>query len=279
MIFFVVLDSTNFEEQFQVCQSLYLTDYEKHLENFLLHDHPKGPSQLSRSVLTADSFKILLLAIQFDLDELKEAFMAKEPRLANPFEEAYGRSENTLMFQDIFRDADRLLKYEIIKNTISFFSEVEKKNKVHKAMELEVLFNFFDFMIYEKIIQNNVVPSRKRSWSLVEASVTSGAKKAKQTPNNFLTRSLKSDVSLIVDDVKLYISPFTLKENSLVFKRMLESSFKEGREQTIELPDKNLDEIVQFLHLLKFPRDIKGNFIWLFVMLFLQCLHNLLFYI
>ena len=182
--------------------------------------------------------------------------MTKEPRLVNPFDET-GR-ETDLMLSVPFRTADKHMRYEIIKNTITLYADVEKKHKLYKKLELEVIYNFMDFLFYEQKVQDNSIPTRKRGWECMSKSSSANTPTRNQTPNRFLARTLKSDVCLIVDGVKLFISPFILKENSLVFKRMLDSTFKEGREQCIDLPDKDLDDIVQFLNFLKSPQDIKG---------------------
>ena len=220
-----------------------------------MNKHPDGPSSF-KGFLSQEIFDILLLADLFNLDDLKNAFMTKEPRLANPFDKSSG---NNLIASMNFRRADKWMKYEIIKNTITAYADVEKKYKLHKKLELEVIYNFMDFLFYEHKVQDNSIPTRKRGWECMSKSSSSGTAKY-QTPNRFLARTLKSDVCLIVDGVKLFISPFILKENSLVFKRMLDSTFKEGREQCIDLPDKDLDDIVQFLNFLKSPQDIKGLF-------------------
>ena len=251
LLLFETVDSCNFEDQLKVAQSLYLEDYKKYIENYLIHQYPQSNSSKN---LTEKDFSVILLADQFHLNDLKDAFMAKEPRLMNPFETSF---ENKLMLTDSFRTADKHLRYEILKNTITSHADV-KWNKLHKGLELEVIFNFMDFLFYEHKVQDNSIPSRKRSWEM--SNTTTTPNKSKQTPNMFLTRNLKSDVCLIVDGVKLFISPFILKENSIVFKRMLESTFKEGREQCIKLPDKGLEDIVQFLNFLKFPQDVKGQF-------------------
>ena len=83
-----------------------------------------------------------------------------------------------------------------------------------------------DFLFYEQKVQNNSIPTRKRGWECILKSSSANTPARNQTPNRFLARTLKSDVCLIVDGVKLFISPFILKENSLAFKRMLDSTFK-----------------------------------------------------
>ena len=238
-----------------MARTLYLEDYKKYIEDYLMNKHPDGPSSF-KGFLSQEIFDILLLADLFNLDNLKNAFMTKEPRLANPFDKSSG---NNLIASMNFRRADKWMKYEIIKNTITTYADVEKKYKLHKKLELEVIYNFMDFLFYEHKVQDNSIPTRKRGWECMSKSSSVGTAKY-QTPNRFLARTLKSDVCLIVDGVKLFISPFILKENSLVFKRMLDSTFKEGRKQCIDLPDKDLDDIVQFLNFLKSPQDIKGLF-------------------
>ncbi|XP_057309602.1 BTB and MATH domain-containing protein 38-like isoform X1 [Hydractinia symbiolongicarpus] len=59
-----------------------------------------------------------------------------------------------------------------------------------------------------------------------------------------------SDVVLIVEDEKFYVHSMILSIASPVFKAMLSSNFKEGREKVIYLPEKNKTTILMLLDLI-----------------------------
>jgi hypothetical protein len=57
-----------------------------------------------------------------------------------------------------------------------------------------------------------------------------------------------TDVALVVEGERLYVSKAFLSMASPVFRRMFESDFKEKSAQEIPLPGKKLADVIDFLH-------------------------------
>lgn len=64
---------------------------------------------------------------------------------------------------------------------------------------------------------------------------------------------LPPDVILEVEGIKLYVRKQVLADNSPVFKRMLESDFKEKHQKEIPLPGKRIKDFEEFLWTLYHP--------------------------
>ncbi|XP_053378013.1 uncharacterized protein LOC128547969 [Mercenaria mercenaria] len=73
--------------------------------------------------------------------------------------------------------------------------------------------------------------------------------KGSNKPENtdFSVKTWKEDLTLLVENKKLYVSKAVLGLVSPVFDRMFQSEFKEGHQTEIELPDKKLDDVKEFL--------------------------------
>lgn len=89
-------NSCDFEAHLTVAKRLYLEDYKKYIEDYLMNKHPYGPSCF-KGILSSEIFNILLLPGQFDLEDLKDALMTKEPRMVNPFDKT-GREVNLMLW-------------------------------------------------------------------------------------------------------------------------------------------------------------------------------------
>ncbi|XP_053408974.1 BTB and MATH domain-containing protein 38-like [Mercenaria mercenaria] len=72
-----------------------------------------------------------------------------------------------------------------------------------------------------------------------------GSNKPENT--DFSVKTWKEDLTLLVENKKLYVSKAVLGLVSPVFDRMIQSEFKEGHQTEIELPDKKLDDVKEFL--------------------------------
>lgn len=64
---------------------------------------------------------------------------------------------------------------------------------------------------------------------------------------------LLPDVILEVEGIKLYVRKQVLADNSPVFKRMLESDFKEKHQIEIPLPEKKCEDVEIFLRTFYHP--------------------------
>lgn len=64
---------------------------------------------------------------------------------------------------------------------------------------------------------------------------------------------LPPDVILEVEGIKLYVRKQVLADNSPVFKRMLESDFKEKHQIEIPLPEKKCEDVELFLRTFYHP--------------------------
>lgn len=68
-----------------------------------------------------------------------------------------------------------------------------------------------------------------------------------QVPNQFEEKDQFSDVALVVEGRKLYVSKTYLMIHSPVFARMFAGDFREKDLVDIELPGKKYDEVLQLL--------------------------------
>jgi hypothetical protein len=57
-----------------------------------------------------------------------------------------------------------------------------------------------------------------------------------------------TDLALVVEDERIYVSKAFLSMASPVFRRMFESDFNEKTAQEIPLPGKKLADVINFLH-------------------------------
>lgn len=79
---------------------------------------------------------------------------------------------------------------------------------------------------------------------LMEESTRNIDPPSKFTPSTMFS---PSDVTLVVEGFKLHIHKQLLIDNSPVFKRMLESDFKEKHQKEIPLPGKRIKDFEEFL--------------------------------
>ena len=68
-----------------------------------------------------------------------------------------------------------------------------------------------------------------------------------QVKLDFSVKSLKDDLTLIVDGKKLYVPKIVLMLASPVFDQMLTEDFKEKSQDELEMPDKNYEDVLKFL--------------------------------
>ncbi len=84
-----------------------------------------------------------------------------------------------------------------------------------------------------------------------------------KSEHEFVEKSRLRNFPLVVQGEKLWISRETLAELSPVFEKMLFGEFKEGQEGTeeVELPDKELKDVLEFLRVILPPvlKPINGK--------------------
>ena len=165
----------------------------------------------------------------------------------------------SLLNKSSFKEMDRELRFEILKNTIKRKLEKRRRNEYDsqcnlELLELQIIFNFLDLILYEsrnvEIVPKKIgiPPSPYNTKSLEESGV------GKFIPYG---KDLTDCVTLIVEEQEIYVNSCVLTNNSPVFKAMLMStSFKEGQSKRINLPGKKFSEISFFLRFLQAPQEI-----------------------
>ena len=66
-----------------------------------------------------------------------------------------------------------------------------------------------------------------------------------------------TDLTLIFEDQKIYVSKVILASVSPVFRRMFESDFKEKQSSEMTLPGKKYEDVIKFLQCI-YPNMCKG---------------------
>ena len=139
------------------------------------------------------------------------------------------------------------LQFEIWKvHIINLLEEDSNKSELHSIL------NFFNFLIYENRVLNEHV---KRKF--IEEPEYSFYDEINQS--DFEEKKNSTDVTLIVNDTKLYVNYHALAEGSPVFKRRLESLG--DKDLVLELPWKNIKEVLLFLTFLTKPVRFNGELI------------------
>ena len=157
-----------------------------------------------------------------------------------------------------FKALHKEIQYELLKSSVlNTYRYLNKEMNYYTAewMEVQFIFNFLDLIIYENRTADIV--ARKNSWTSEPVDVNiekddinlESISCPKNSPNR---------VTLVVEDIEINVNSFILTNNSPVFKAMLNSTFKEGRNRKIELPGKKFQEIVYFLQFLHAPQDVDG---------------------
>jgi len=228
------------------CTQWQLTSLSDFIEESLVKNFEKFSGNLTRGDVL-----FVRMANAFNLKLLLCLFMNKDPYVPRP-----RTAKKNLMLANVFQNLERTLKYEILKNTI--MRETVHMPGSKEFLELKIILNFLDALIYEdKILDNSTYNSRKRrlEWDFNFKN----SKKQKTSYNSFQIKTPATDVQLLVGDVKLYVNSFTLTENSPVFKVMLQSTFRESQEKLIQLPGKNVTEVVSFLTFMLYHGEINRN--------------------
>lgn len=94
--------------------------------------------------------------------------------------------------------------------------------------------------------------AESKRLKLMEESTRNIDPPSKYTPSTMFS---PSDVILVVEGFKLHVHKQLLTDNSPVFKRMLESDFKEKHQKEIPLPGKRIKDFEEFLWTLYQPGD------------------------
>ena len=192
------------------------------------------------------------LCERWNLVSLLEFMLSKEPYLPSSF------LENSTMKESFMKISGKL-RYELIKNT--YFHEIAKGNQAQEKssqdLETVVIFNFLDVLVHESL-DNSTEISRKRKYPWQIGDNPQSKKPVGVLDGLFLEHS-DTDITLVVDGYKLYVNSLMLTGSSPVFKAMLDSNFKEGREKLINLPGKNISEVMNFLTHLNQPTIAIGR--------------------
>jgi hypothetical protein len=96
-----------------------------------------------------------------------------------------------------------------------------------------------------------------------------------EKPSKFETKDDLSDITLIVEDKKLYVHKTMLGYSSPVFRQMFTADLKEKNAEEVPLPGKKYQAFVNFLHQI-YPgpmasTPIDGNYVLLFLSLRCFC--------
>ena len=143
------------------------------------------------------------------------------------------------------------LQFEIWKvQIINLLEEDSNKSELHSIL------NFFNFLIYENRVLNEHV---KRKF--IEEPEYPIYDEIKQS--DFEGKKNSTDVTLIVNDTKLCVNYHALAEGSPVFKRRLESLG--DKDLVLELPWKNIKEVILFLTFLTKPVKFNGELIFFYI--------------
>ncbi|XP_045209083.2 uncharacterized protein LOC123561000 [Mercenaria mercenaria] len=97
-------------------------------------------------------------------------------------------------------------------------------------------------------IDSNKKQSRRRDENYTDGEESKRKENIKSTStSDFSERTWKEDFTLIVENKKLYVSKAFLALSSPVFDRMFQSDFKEKNQTEMELPDKKVSDMQDFL--------------------------------
>ncbi|XP_066923572.1 uncharacterized protein [Clytia hemisphaerica] len=138
---------------------------------------------------------------------------------------------------------DKNLRFELLKDKVMECYKSKCLADNGGLRDLRFIFNFLDLIFYENRVPNLAVKNEfTEPIPFKVPPVDLGSISCK--------KDAKSCVTLIVENKEIHINSFVLTDNSPVFKAMLNSTFKEGQTQTIELPGKKFEDFVYFLQFL-----------------------------
>ena len=126
---------------------------------------------------------------------------------------------------------------EIMKNSV--LKDYHSKFK-NGYTDVCMIFNFLELILHEdrvvdlSVKKDYLEPLKPTNISIDLESISC----PKESPNC---------VTLVVEEKEIHVNSFLLTSNSPVFKAMLNSTFKEGRNRKIELPGKKFTNVIYLL--------------------------------
>ena len=242
---FFFLDSLNFDELLDLCVKWKLVSYKIHIENYFFNHHKHGLHKYDGE-LNLKSLKLLKLADKYKLINYYNAFL-KETKVCL---ELFLYSDTVIMkdFRNSLKNSSPRLRYEVLKIAFLAFNNANK-NHNQNSIEIFVIFNFLELILYENRVPDLSVTKPKSQSDDGEGKIQTHIDMTKDVGGD-------SKVVVEVDGHEVLINSITLTENSPVFNAMLNSSFKEGQEKIIKLPGKKINDVLEFFSFLKKPREI-----------------------
>ena len=223
------------------------------LESFLINDHENGfyKSYLISSKDIQSKYKdILLLAEKYNLRKLYALFMDEKPWLGDG-------GEKLIKNNKFFQQFSGKTRYEIMRNSIIHKYRIKKSADDVGSVELSIIFNFFDLILYEN---RTVDLSAKKVfddiWEYDNDSPNHNG--GRRIPEEFTEKNEDGDdhhsyVIFVVEGKRLYVDPFLVYDNSRILTNMLRTVSKEGENVVLELPGKMIVDVVTLLKFLKNP--------------------------
>ncbi|XP_066911876.1 uncharacterized protein [Clytia hemisphaerica] len=228
-------DEDQFAELLALCDEWELDAFRKSIEEYLTQDHKSGLEHFNGE-LDCNHIDILHICERFKLENILNGFMTGLTKTTDPF---------SLWKSDRMKDISKEVQFEIWK--------VQMENlltQTNDKSEFYAIINFFNFLIYEDRVVDQY--AEKKFKKQIEYGIY---EKIKQS--DFEEKKFGTDVTIIVSGTKLYVSSHILIKSSPVFKRRLENLG--DKELILELPWKNIKEVLLFLTFLTKPCEIDGD--------------------
>ena len=234
-----------------------MTSFKDYFQNFFIEKYSTTEKNATTK-LCSENFLLYFLAHEFNLDSLLQCLSDASLR----FEDADAciklLEEHEQNLQIISNKDERQIIFELLKSTITH--EIEKnekeddnkKKKEISRLERIVIWNFFDALIFEDRILDNSVSvrtNRKRTYEEISEDIES----------KYLSKDPSTDLTLNVEESKLYVRSALLKKNSPVFRTILMKKKKDGDGMEIDLIGKSVKDVITFLDFLKFGNCFKSK--------------------
>ena len=234
------IDSSDFDELLLFATDHNLLNFKDDVEKFLIETHTVYKNTL---LFNNEKLKILKIADNFGLAELRRGLLRKENIILSS-------ATKNKEFQNLINRS----RFEILKNTFLARFKLNSKESTLKKAELHLILNFFDLLINENRTVDFAVkncPIRRNESFLQDVYLL------------FQPKNTSNEVVVNVEggSRKFYVDSFTLTQNSPVLKNMLKKGDSKI-EIILELPQKNLNDMIQFVSFLKNPKDIAGIYIF-----------------
>lgn len=212
LIFFLILEETNFLELLSLTHEFQVNWLTNHFEEFLVNTVSQD-----RLYLCSRNIRSLQLADRFNLKTLRKKLLSFK---------SY-ESFKELQKMEGFDHMNHSTMYELAK--IRIRTQLE-----NKADECNAIIKQLDEIFYD-IESPCIIPSATKKTSTKE----------KVIENPFAKPSRNSDVVLKVDNCELHLHSAVLSLYSPVFKAMFDGNFKEGITKEVHLKGKEADYVIE----------------------------------